>query len=116
MPSILCNWTIGADPDGREAWTTSCGMAFRTIDGTPGQNKLVFCGFCGRVLREVVAPCAAPMCPALATRGAWCPVHAGAAIEGGFRGGAAETPDRVGGGTDGDRAQAGGLGAVGKVA
>lgn len=45
----LCNWT--EDEDGN--WSTDCGNAFVLNDGTPIENKMKFCCFCGDQLVEV---------------------------------------------------------------
>jgi hypothetical protein len=46
----ICRWK--EDEDG--LWNTDCGQIFETIDGTPAENKMVFCPFCGAHLEEVV--------------------------------------------------------------
>jgi hypothetical protein len=48
-----CTWTLDADYDG-DSWDTSCGEKFCFIDGTPSQNQMRFCGYCGGRLVEVV--------------------------------------------------------------
>jgi len=42
-----CRWT--QDEDG--VWQTSCGGSYEIIEGTPRDNKMRFCCFCGKVLR-----------------------------------------------------------------
>ncbi|WP_252178360.1 hypothetical protein [Endozoicomonas sp. 4G] len=43
-----CTWTD--DPEG--IWHTDCGEAFEVHAGSPGQNGLRYCCFCGRKLAE----------------------------------------------------------------
>ena len=33
-------------------WTTSCGQCFSIIDGSPTDNKFVFCCYCGAKVIE----------------------------------------------------------------
>lgn len=40
-----CGWVI--DHDG-EAWDTGCGQVFVINDGTPKENGILFCPYCGR--------------------------------------------------------------------
>ena len=44
-----CAWT--EDSDG--TWHTSCNAAFTLNDGTPSQNRMAFCCYCGQALLEV---------------------------------------------------------------
>ena len=46
----VCTW-VQDDPD-RGAWATSCGGMFSITDGTPGENGMRFCTYCGGVLVE----------------------------------------------------------------
>jgi hypothetical protein len=48
MPST-CLWR--EDFDGN--YDTDCGQAFTMIDGTPTENNMRFCCYCGSVLFEV---------------------------------------------------------------
>lgn len=45
-----CTWT--KDPDGY--WATDCGEAFEIAAGSPDQNGLRYCCFCGLPLVEVI--------------------------------------------------------------
>lgn len=45
-----CIWT----EDGDGFWETSCGNTFVVEDGTPYDNKMKFCPYCGGNLREVI--------------------------------------------------------------
>lgn len=43
-----CVWT--EEHDG-EFWQTDCGHAFQLTDGTPADNQMQFCAYCGRTLK-----------------------------------------------------------------
>jgi len=46
MPA--CVWRY----DGRsDAWDTDCGHTFQFLEGGPKANGLVYCGYCGRILK-----------------------------------------------------------------
>jgi hypothetical protein len=47
-----CLWSH-ADDD-TDVWETSCGHAFTIIDGTPGDNHMEFCCYCGRPLEQEI--------------------------------------------------------------
>jgi hypothetical protein len=50
-PSDLrCKWT--QDGYGEEAWQTSCGRRFYLNEGTPADNGLRSCCFCGKPLDQ----------------------------------------------------------------
>ena len=44
-----CRWK---EEDQGESWSTFCGNAWSFFDGGPTDNKVVYCPFCGRKLRE----------------------------------------------------------------
>lgn len=46
--SDACTWTEAADGN----WQTDCDHMFCLYDGTPKENHLAFCGYCGRKLEE----------------------------------------------------------------
>jgi hypothetical protein len=46
-----CAWTQ-QDHCGGDCWETGCGNAFCMSDGTPGENGLKFCCYCGKPLAE----------------------------------------------------------------
>ena len=46
----FCEWGLG-DPDS-DHWVTECHNDFIIIDGTPTDNKMKFCCYCGKKLRE----------------------------------------------------------------
>ena len=39
--------------DNGECWETGCDNAFILNDGTPGENGMVFCPYCGQRIEEV---------------------------------------------------------------
>ena len=43
-----CNW----DQDEDGIWQTDCGELFEINEGTPGDNGMKFCCYCGRNLIE----------------------------------------------------------------
>ena len=44
-----CEWV--ADDDG--VWDTECGNRFEVIEGTPRENQMYWCPYCGKSLQEV---------------------------------------------------------------
>lgn len=46
-----CRWTY--DEDGN--WETDCGQVFVLEDGTPSDNLMRFCCYCGSALRQIKA-------------------------------------------------------------
>ena len=38
--------------DGEGNWDTSCGERYIIIEGTPYENNMKFCTYCGRILIE----------------------------------------------------------------
>ena len=45
---VWCDWTI--DDDG--VYATECGHAFALDSGTPLENGMKFCAYCGGILQE----------------------------------------------------------------
>ncbi len=43
-----CAWV----EDENGVWETSCGHAFELNEGTPSENELRFCGYCGKLIKE----------------------------------------------------------------
>ncbi len=43
-----CEWK----DDGEGNWNSSCGECWTLIDGTPKDNRMRFCCYCGKPLRE----------------------------------------------------------------
>ena len=50
LAKTTCTW--GYD-DGDDYWETSCDGAFQLVDGTPADNGMKFCPYCGRPIEEV---------------------------------------------------------------
>jgi hypothetical protein len=48
--SAVCTWV---EDDLMCKWDTACGNAFCFITGTPTDNEMLFCPYCGRPLREI---------------------------------------------------------------
>jgi hypothetical protein len=46
---LRCCWTYD---DELSAWDTECGECFVCEDGSPHENKMLFCSFCGGKLVE----------------------------------------------------------------
>ena len=46
--SDMCKWEQYDDDWG--AYETDCGQAFNIIDGTPEDNRMKFCCYCGKPL------------------------------------------------------------------
>lgn len=46
---LSCLWT---DNDIYDGWQTECGKAFILNTGTPYENDMIFCCYCGGILRE----------------------------------------------------------------
>lgn len=44
----FCKWT--QDDDGN--WNTGCGDIFILLAGTPKENKMSFCPFCGKEIKD----------------------------------------------------------------
>jgi hypothetical protein len=46
-PEKTCKWSPNRDLWETDYWDTSCNYA-REMDGTPADNHMVYCPFCGR--------------------------------------------------------------------
>ena len=44
-----CKW---AYDNFHEMWETACGNAWTLCDGTPAENRMKFCPFCGLILKN----------------------------------------------------------------
>ena len=51
--SGICNWTASYDD---EYWNTDCGQDFVLETGSPKENDMRFCSYCGKRLVEVIPP------------------------------------------------------------
>jgi membrane protease subunit (stomatin/prohibitin family) len=49
-----CEWKHGEDDS--DAWETACGEMFCLNTGTPKENKVCFCPYCGKPLSEAAQP------------------------------------------------------------
>jgi hypothetical protein len=47
-PVVPCVWK--GDDEGN--WSTSCGNLYCIIEGTPEENQMKFCCYCGKPLRQ----------------------------------------------------------------
>ena len=56
MAIETCTWH--GDGDGSDCWETDCHNAFRLEEGSPADNGMKFCCYCGRplVTDDVPAP------------------------------------------------------------
>ena len=45
-------WCVWTYDEHHEKWDTACGEAFCFINGGPKKNKMKFCCYCGRKLKE----------------------------------------------------------------
>lgn len=43
-----CTWSQPTSwDDESNCWRTACGDAFQLVDGSPSENKILYCPFCG---------------------------------------------------------------------
>jgi predicted nucleic acid-binding Zn ribbon protein len=49
MADKKCNWIYDDDED---CWNTSCGNEFTLNEGTPRDNRMVYCPYCGAKIKE----------------------------------------------------------------
>lgn len=48
-----CKWTYSEEDDlDTEFWATECGQSFVLMEGTPKENGMKFCCYCGREIKE----------------------------------------------------------------
>ena len=48
----FCVWHN--DPETDNSWDTSCRQLFEIYDGTPAENRMKFCCYCGKQIREAI--------------------------------------------------------------
>jgi len=48
MDEHCCTWT----EDENGPWDTACGESYEINDGTPEDNNMAFCCFCGKALKQ----------------------------------------------------------------
>lgn len=46
-----CKWE--REDEDSDIWLTNCGTAFTLNEGTPKENRMKFCCFCGRKIKTV---------------------------------------------------------------
>ena len=46
----ICTWTRDSGWDAEDVWETACGEAYVFLDGGPADNKMRFCGYCGKLI------------------------------------------------------------------
>lgn len=49
--TLQCEWEP-TDPD-FGTWETSCGHSFFVVEGSPSDNDMRFCCYCGHPLKEI---------------------------------------------------------------
>ena len=47
-----CEWTQNEDG----IWETACGNMFEVMEGTPHENQMNYCPYCGKYLVEIEVP------------------------------------------------------------
>ena len=47
--SQICKWFYMEDED---YWETQCGEEYSIIEGNPKENRMKYCPFCGKKLKE----------------------------------------------------------------
>jgi hypothetical protein len=45
-----CIWA--QDGEGEDAWDTGCRNRFMLTEGTPSDNRMAFCCYCGKTIEE----------------------------------------------------------------
>lgn len=48
----FCVWHN--DPETDNSWDTSCRQLFEIYDGTPAENRMSFCCYCGKPIQEAI--------------------------------------------------------------
>lgn len=51
--SLYCQWAEDGSLTYSEGWETECGNRFVLTEGTPTENDMKYCCYCGRQLVEV---------------------------------------------------------------
>jgi hypothetical protein len=51
---VSCTW-IPSEQEEANVWTTSCGHEWQLNDGTPKENNVEYCMYCGRSVRTIDA-------------------------------------------------------------
>ena len=50
-----CVWFRDDGIDASDVWDTDCGHAFVVTEGSPSENHMKFCCYCGRELEELLS-------------------------------------------------------------
>lgn len=50
-----CEWRSDDEPDMGGAWHTACGEIFCITDGSPSDNGMIFCCYCGNGIMQTYA-------------------------------------------------------------
>jgi hypothetical protein len=48
---VVCGWV--RESEDSDTWATGCGEYFTLNEGTPKENKMEFCCFCGNTIEEL---------------------------------------------------------------
>lgn len=46
-----CKWVSDFDMDCENSFDTNCGHTFIIINGTPAENNMKYCPYCGKVIK-----------------------------------------------------------------
>ena len=49
VPSEVCKW----QEDDSGTWESQCGNSFEINDGTPEENRMLFCCYCGGEIEQI---------------------------------------------------------------
>jgi len=51
-----CEWALEDNYDCCDTWETQCGQNFVLLEGTPADNHMKYCCYCGKTLIETKLP------------------------------------------------------------
>lgn len=54
--SSVCHWTLEELYEGDGIWNTDCGTTAAFEEGTPEENDVKFCSYCGKKMVQVIPP------------------------------------------------------------
>ena len=46
-----CKWTYDEDMD---CWEAECDNLFSLMEGTPKENKMKYCPYCGKLIQQIL--------------------------------------------------------------
>ena len=52
----FCKWKYNGESvsvDDFDGYETSCGGLFHIIEGTPSENRMIFCPYCGKKIKSI---------------------------------------------------------------